>query len=80
MPKITQRELIKKYLKYNKDFIPAIRANSEYIEGYTKMGWFGSEIGRVCREMRKEGELVSKKNDKGYEVFNYPIKGQQTLL
>ena len=79
--KITQRELVMLCIKKNKEFTPAYRANSTYKDGYSEIGWFGSEVSRVCRTLRKEGVLESHKNEEGYEVFTLTkSKGQTSML
>jgi len=85
---MTQDKLVTTYLKYHDCIIPAHVANKPYIEGYSEMGYFGSEIGRVCRTMFKDGildrEKITLPNKEGgkttYTKYFKTIKGQQELI
>ena len=51
---MTQYNLIYKYLKTHKSITPALIGGTPYHKGF-----FGSQIGRRCRELRQEGILAS---------------------
>jgi len=54
--KISQKELIMKYVKQYNSILPAKMA------GYvwkSEMEMFGSETSKRCRELRSEGKLIS---------------------
>lgn len=60
---MTQKQIILKYIDLHGSILPAKMAG-EIFEGVM----FGSETSKRCREMRKEGVLVSHKEGK-FEVF-----------
>ena len=62
----TQRDLVLMYIKIYGAFCPAKKANTFFASSYH----FGSEIGRVCRKLRKEGILKNtEERDDGYVAF-----------
>lgn len=61
--KLTQHELILAYIKDNGSFTPAKMVGKIYLGQM-----YGSESGKRCRELRKQGKLWSKKEGK-FEVF-----------
>jgi hypothetical protein len=70
--KITQKEIIIKYIEANGSIIPAKCANKEW-NGY----WMGAELSKRCRELRKIGTIISEPDGK-YEKFYFP--GQINLI
>lgn len=66
--KITQESLVKLYLGRHKHIVPAFISNSAYC-GY----WFGSEIARICRFMRRDkilkSDWVESVDGKKYRAF-----------
>jgi hypothetical protein len=64
---MTQPELVKKYISEFGFIIPAKNIGRSYGGGF-----FGAELSRVCRELRKKGVLDSRPEGK-YEKFFYRL-------
>jgi hypothetical protein len=79
MKKITQKELIIRYLEENEFIIPAKMGGREWNGGF-----FGSETPKRCRELRQEGILESEPYEENpkFEKFYLKISesGQNTLF
>lgn len=73
--KLSQSQLVMRYLRENGQIVPARHVGSR-----TSGGFFGSEITRRCREMRKQGLLHSERwaENPKFVVF-YPTKNLTKL-
>lgn len=82
MKKPTQKEIILEYLKQNDFLIPAKMANKAadiWVNG--KFGhWFGSELPRKCRLLRKEGYLDSSPDPEQPKYESFRLADNQSKL
>lgn len=61
---MTQQSLILQFIKDNGSAIPAKLIGKPYAGGF-----FGAELSRVCRELRKQGILTSRREGKFQRFF-----------
>jgi hypothetical protein len=75
MEKITQKEIILKYLEHKDDWVPSYFL----IKNDTPWGWIGSGSDRIARYMVEEG-LLERKGEGKYSYYRIHKHGQLSML
>ena len=70
--KLTQKQILIKYLQYVGDFIPAYKLRSVN----TPFGWLGFQADRRCRELANEGK-IERRLERGF--VSYRIKSNPPI-